>query len=138
MAYIGAGRKKGNESMTTRLDEAAHRALATTGGNRAQAQRELVRHVLADDQLLRELVAPFLPALVLKKIEQVMKSGESSTQGTMGRLVLPPNLQAGYNPMRATALAAEAPRRPPASPRHVSTLKLLAAAYAVKRGEPVS
>lgn len=129
--------------MTTRLDDVARGALAANGGNRALAQRELVRRVLADDQLLRELTAPVLQALALKKVEQVATgrgtpaaAGASATLA--GRLALPPDLRAGYNPMRATAFAAEAPRRPPASPRHVSTLKLLAAAYAIKRGEPVS
>ncbi len=143
--------------MADRLDALIKSLLAAAGDNAHLAQRELIKRVMANDMLLRELVAPFLAPIALKRIERV--------KGQTLRVGLPPlkvsahpsiaseqdpsssvlstnkaglQLQSpGYNPMVASTSLQEAPARPSASSRHISTIKLLAAAYAVKRGERV-
>ena len=127
--------------MAERLDRAVRLALAGAGSNKLQAQKELARLALADDQLLKELVAPFLKPIVAQVVERAVRETSSPARaplpGLSKSLAGMGDMTAGYNPMQAALAATDAPKRPDASARHVSTLKLLAAAYAVKRGERV-
>lgn len=171
---------------TRRLDTLVRTIIAASGGNQVLAQKTLLEKVLGDERLLRELVAPYLRGIALKKIEQVSGrrvsvprsvSDPSSAVGgrrqgggtqrfpaagasvnaerefPVGRAEIASLLaggkgkrkaaggqKAGYNPMRAAAeeeATLHEVRRPVASPRHVDTMKMLAAVYAARRGEKV-
>jgi hypothetical protein len=129
--------------MAGRIDLEVKKALTQSKGDRLTAQKELLRAVLADDELLRELVAPFLKPITAQAIDRALR--EVAGPVPVAAKPLSPEakaaaskLGAGYNPMKAAKQAeVVAPKRPAASSRHVSTLKLLAAAYQVKRGESV-
>lgn len=139
--------------MSGRIEQEVRRILAGAGTNLTLAKKELVSLVLKDDKLLVELVAPYLEGIAVQKLQSV-RSGVSkpvlrSRPGVSAPAITPASplaaaargavgkdMRAGYNPMRATAPnAPELGERPQASGRHVSTLKLLAAAFQVKRGE---
>jgi hypothetical protein len=122
--------------MAGRTDLEAQKALQMAKGDKLLAQKELLKQALGNDELLRELVAPYLKGITAQAIERVSRGAVSAPSASPAKPV-PVELAAKYNPMRAAEAAAEAPRRPVASSRHVSTLKLLAAAYQAKRGERV-
>jgi len=132
--------------MAGRVEIEVQKAIARSNGNKTLAQKELITAVLRDDELLRELVAPFLKPIAAQAIERAVHGSQPSRQspgaaplgaslsGTARAIAK--DLRAGYNPMRAMsgndpALGA----RPEASGRHVSTLKLLARVYEIKRGQ---
>lgn len=135
--------------MAGRVDLEVLKALSRSGGNKALAQKELITALLRDDELLRELVAPYLKAITAQAIERGLNrpTREQQPPSSAGASTAVPglsgaaraiakDLRAGYNPMRATSgndptIGA----RPAASGRHVSTLKLLARVYEVKRGQ---
>lgn len=128
--------------MSGRVDLEVQKALAKAKGNKLLAQKELVSAVLNDDDLLRELVAPFLKPITAQAIERTLNAASRppaarSLGGSLSGAakVIAKELKAGYNPMRSTlGNDPQAGTRPPASSRHVSTLKLLAKAYEMKRG----
>ena len=133
-------------SMAGRIDLEVKKALILAQGSRAQAQKELLKIVLSDEELLRELVAPFLKAITAQAIDRALRAqlgplavSTKSPPDTEAVKAAAAVLGSGYNPMKAATAAAapSTPQRPAASARHVSTLKLLAAAYQVKRGEQV-
>lgn len=129
-------------AMSERVNKAISAALQAAKSNPTLAQKALITAALEDDQLLRELVAPYLKPIVAQAIERATRAPRpaaaapaSKTLSTTAKAILA-DLRAGYNPMKAAVSASEAlPQRPSASGRHVSTLKLIAAAYQVKRGE---
>lgn len=132
--------------MSDRVDKAIAAALLAAKGNATLAQKALVTSALEDDQLLRELVAPYLKPIVAQAIERATRVARPVAKSApLPAKALSPaakailaDLNAGYNPMKAAISASIAPpSRPPASGRHVSTLKLIAAAYQAKRGERV-
>jgi hypothetical protein len=125
--------------MPNRVEQMAEKALRASDGDKLLAQKELLKAVLANDELLREMVAPFLKGITAQAIERVAGGNIplTATKTASKAKNAPAELTAKYNPMRAAQMAETAPARPTASPRHVSTLKLLAAAYQAKRGEKV-
>lgn len=129
--------------MAGRISLEVQKAMAKANGNKTLAQKELITAVLHDDELLRELVAPYLKALAAQAIEREMAggarpaaaSGVASAMSSTAKAIAK-ELRAGYNPMRA--MAGNDPQlgtRPEASGRHISTLKLLARVYEIKRGQ---
>ena len=132
--------------MPTRLEYTVKKILASAKGNRQLAQRTLIETALDDEMLLRELVAPFLKAIASQAIDRELSSSSAAPRatvsniglGNVARKAVPADLRAGYNPMRAAKnIPQDLGKRPEASPRHVSTMKLLAAAFQVKRGQGV-
>ncbi len=132
--------------MPTRLEYTVKKILASAKGNRQLAQRSLIETALDDEMLLRELVAPFLKAIASQAIDRELASSSAAPRatvsniglGNVARKAVPADLRAGYNPMRAAKnIPQDLGKRPEASPRHVSTMKLLAAAFQVKRGQGV-
>lgn len=127
--------------MSERVNKAISAALQAAKSNPTLAQKALITAALEDDQLLRELVAPYLKPIVAQAIERATRAPRPAAAPASGPLsttakAILADLRAGYNPMKAAVSASEAlPQRPNASGRHVSTLKLIAAAYQVKRGE---
>lgn len=125
--------------MAGRIDLEVKKALILAQGGRLQAQKELLKVVLADEELLRELVAPFLKAITAQAIDRALRDQQgplavnAKAKDTPAVKAAAAALGGSYNPMKA----ADTTLRPTASARHVSTLKLLAAAYQAKRGEQV-
>ena len=131
--------------MAGRIEIEVQKALIKSNGNKMLAQKELIAAVLRDDELLRELVAPFLKPIAAQAIERSLNA--QTIKPPAGAAPLGPSLsgaakaiakdlRAGYNPMRA--MSGNDPMlgaRPEASGRHVSTLKLLARVYEIKRGQ---
>lgn len=136
--------------MAGQLESEVRKILGNAQGNKALAQRELITAVLRDDELLRELAAPYLKAMTMQAIERasgvssIRASGAGQTRSEAGTASAPlsaggraviKDLQAGYNPMRAASGSDPAlGARPEASGRHISTLKLLAKVYEIRRG----
>ncbi len=130
--------------MAGRITIEAHNALAKANGNKTLAQKELITAVLRDDELLRELVAPFLKPIAAQAIERALHGEPTARKAPPPPLgpslsgaakAIAKDLRAGYNPMRAMSGSdPELGVRPEASGRHVSTLKLLAKVYEIKRG----
>ncbi len=121
--------------MAGRISQQVEQALRQAEGDQTLAQKLLLKAALADEELLRELVAPYLKGITA---QAVLAAGAGATPlpPSKARAAMKPAEK--YNPMRASALsAAPVTPRPAASSRHVSTLKLLAAAYQAKRGEKV-
>lgn len=133
--------------MPTRLEYTVKKILASAKGNRQLAQRSLIETALDDEMLLRELVAPFLKAIASQAIDRELSSSSPATPratvsniglGNVAKKAVPADLRAGYDPMRAAKnIPQDLGKRPEASPRHVSTMKLLAAAFQVKRRQGV-
>jgi|GEM_PF-843170 len=135
--------------MASRIDQEVAKALAAAQGNRQLAQQVLLKNVLSDDELLRELIAPFLKAVTAQAIDRALRGTAQpvakSAAPTPDRISPATAAKAAallggkYNPMKATQDVglAPPPKRPAASARHVSTMKLLAAAFQYKRGERV-
>lgn len=140
--------------MPTRLEYTVKKILAAAKGNRQLAQRSLIETALDDEMLLRELVAPYLKAMASQAIDREMAASITSSSsaaaytpratvgniglGNVARKAVPADLRAGYDPMRAAKnIPQDLGKRPEASPRHVSTMKLLAAAFQVKRGQGI-
>lgn len=131
--------------MAGRVTTEVQKALAKANGNKTLAQRELIAAVLRDDELMRELIAPFLKPIVAQAIERTLNaSTKRPVAAPLGRTLgsaakgAARDLRAGYNPMRApSGNEPELGARPEASGRHISTLKLLARAFEIKRGHKV-
>lgn len=129
--------------MAGRIDIEVQKALAKAKGNKLLAQKELISGILRDDELLRELVAPFLKPITAQAIERGLNAATArpaprplGASLSSAAKAIAKDLKAGYNPMRATlGTDPQLGERPAASGRHVSTLKLLAKAYEVKRGQ---
>lgn len=132
--------------MAGRVENEVQKALVKAKGNKTLAQKELITAVLRDDELLRELVAPFLKPIATQAIERVVHASTAATRKPAGAPLGPSlsgaakaiakDLRAGYNPMRAMSGSdADLGVRPEASGRHISTLRLLAKVYEIKRGQ---
>lgn len=94
----------------SRLDTLTRTIIAATGGNQVLAQKTLIEKVLADDRLLRELVAPYLRGIALKKIAQISGAAlpaPGAMQGAMQGAV--------RGPIRQVANLAPSPVSQPAN-----------------------
>lgn len=132
------------DRMSERTNKAIAAALKAAQGNTILAQKALAVAVLEDELLLREFVAPYLKPILAQAIERATRppraevSPQASKTLSGAAKAIISDLRAGYNPMKASVSASVAPpSRPTASGRHVSTLKLIAAAYQVKRSERI-
>lgn len=129
--------------MSERTNKAIAAALLAAKGNTILAQKALAVAVLEDELLLREFVAPYLKPILAQAIERAtrpprVESPQAAKTLSGAAKAIISDLRAGYNPMKASVAASVAPpSRPTASGRHVSTLKLIAAAYQVKRSERI-
>ncbi len=125
----------------------AREALASAQGSRSQALRLLVAWALADEQLMRGLCKPFLPAIAGSAIERIARGSGApaapvrSAPAKPGakRKLSPQVLDAIINrmgqPGAGTMQLGNAPDAPGADdpPQQADALKTLAAAFKQRR-----